>query len=465
MADTLFAERMKNSFTEWRDGLLRSSKGGFQFQGDSNDSQQLQTIFFKMRPALSLRGFTSHQLRLIQMVITRHFQDLSYVQINGEKSCQQQLVVRTESKDDRELLLKEVKDEHHREAEVKVQAAVGFRHVIDLLSSEQKLIVGHNCFLDIAHVYSKFLGPLPSTAEEFVSTVNKYFPHVIDTKVLLNTDDVLQQRMKKSRTSLSSAFALLCPQIALGKKSTDSEVQMCVNVEVQVDDLRSSNWNSGAKHEAGYDAFMTGCVFAQTCSHLGIDFQACSSSEKLAHNEKLQKQINHLYLGWSNGDIIDLTTGKKNAMSSGSNNHKKRYSQIMSENIALIWGFPSKLKARDIRECISKVFGPTSVTSVFHLDETAEICSSPSAKGFFADQAEAVGIKWKTKLVESKEASETLKRESFDEKSEVNPASKTENLRRSTTDTAENDPFCGRRSQYKIIDTLIASEGDRMRTN
>ncbi|XP_070674824.1 poly(A)-specific ribonuclease PARN-like isoform X2 [Malus domestica] len=517
MADTLFAERMKNSFTEWRDRLLRSSKGGFQFQGDSNDSQQLQTIFFKMRPALSLRGFTSHQLRLIQMVITRHFQDLSYVQINGEKSCQQQLVVQTESKDDRELLLKEVKDEHRREAEVKVQAAVGFRHVIDLLSSEQKLIVGHNCFLDIAHVYSKFLGPLPSTAEEFVSTVNKYFPHVIDTKVLLNTDDVLQQRMKKSRASLSSAFALLCPQIALGKKSTDSEVQMCVNVEVQVDDLRSSNWNSGAKHEAGYDAFMTGCVFAQTCSHLGIDFQACSSSEKLAHNEKLQKQINHLYLSWSNGDIIDLTTGKKNAMSSGSNNHKKRYLQIMSENIALIWGFPSKLKARDVRECISKVFGPTSVTSVFHLDETAvfvqfsketfvseflalketlersdgpvsvlhplaglleggsaraanyetykEICSSPSAKGFFADQAEAVGIKWKTKLVESKEASETLKRESFDEKSEVNPASKTEILRRSTTDTAENDPFCGRRSQYKIIDTLIASEGDRMRTN
>ncbi|KAM0995617.1 hypothetical protein ACFX13_005773 [Malus domestica] len=518
IADTLFAERMKNTFTEWRDGLLnlRSSNGGFQFQQNSNDSQQLQTIFFKMRPALSLKGFTSHQLRLIQMVMRKHFQDLSYVQVNGEKSCQQQLVVRTDSKDDRDLLLKEVKDEHRREAEVKVQAAVGFRHVIDLLSSEQKLIVGHNCFLDIAHIYNKFLGPLPSTAEEFVSAVNKYFPHIIDTKVLLNTDNVLQQRMKKSRTSLSSAFALLCPQIALGKKSTDSEVQLCVKVEVQVDDLRSSNWNSGAKHEAGYDAFMTGCVFAQTCSHLGIDFQACLSSEKLPHNEKLQKQINLLYLSWSNGDIIDLTTGKKKAMSSGYNNHKKRYEQIMFENIALIWGFPSKLKARDIRECITKVFGPTSVTSVYHLDETAvfiqfskekfvseflalketlessdgpvsvlhplaglleggstraadyetykEICSSSSAKVLFADQAEAVGIKWKTKLVESKEASETLKREIFDEKSDMNPASKSEKLR-SNTDNAQDDPLRGRLSHYKIIDTLITSEGDRIRTN
>ncbi|CAB4281832.1 unnamed protein product [Prunus armeniaca] len=475
MADTLFTERMKNIFTEWRDGLLRNSNGELQFQGNSNDSQQqLRTIFFKMRPALSLSGFTSHQLRLIHLVIRRHFQDLAYVQINGEKTCQQQLVVRTDSKDDRELLMKEVKDEHCRQAEVKVQAAVGFRHVIDLLSSEQKLIVGHNCFLDIAHIYSKFVGPLPSTAEEFVSSVNKCFPYVVDTKMLLNANDVLQQRMKKSQTSLSSAFAMLCPQIALGKKSTDLAFQSCVKVEVQVDDLRSSNWNSGAKHEAGYDAFMTGCVFAQTCSHLGIDFQSFLPSEHLAHNEKLQKHINLLYLSWSNRDIIDLTSGKKNAVSLGYTNHKKRCPEILFENIALIWGFPSKLKARDIRECISKVFGPTSVTSIYHLDETAvfvqfnkekfvseflilketlersdgpvsvlhplaglleggntqaanyetykDICSSPSSKILFADQADAVGTKWKNKLIESKAAMESLERESLGEKNEVNPA-------------------------------------------
>lgn len=45
------------------------------------------------------------------------------------------------------FLQKEVKNDHRRQAETKIQAAVGFRHVIDLLSSEKKLIVGHNCFL------------------------------------------------------------------------------------------------------------------------------------------------------------------------------------------------------------------------------------------------------------------------------------------------------------------------------
>lgn len=42
---------------------------------------------------------------------------------------------------------KEVKENHIKEAEMKIEASIGFRHVIDLLSSEQKLIVGHNCFL------------------------------------------------------------------------------------------------------------------------------------------------------------------------------------------------------------------------------------------------------------------------------------------------------------------------------
>lgn len=158
-----------------------------------------------------------------------------------------------------------MKDEQHRDAEMSIKAAVGFRHVIDLLSSEKKLIVGHNCFLgmtnsleidedcylsnilfkcffhcdtDIAHIYSKFFGTLPLTAEEFISSVNNYFPHIIDTKILLNSNYILQQRMKKSSTSLSKAFSVLCPQIALGSKSSHLALQPSVKVEVEVDDIR-----------------------------------------------------------------------------------------------------------------------------------------------------------------------------------------------------------------------------------
>lgn len=88
---------------------------------------------------------------------------------------------------------------------------------------------------DIAHVCRKFLGPLPSNLEEYVTLVHKNFPYIIDTKILLNASNILQLKMKKSSTSLPKAFAIICPHIASasGLAHTSS-----VAVEVQVDDMR-----------------------------------------------------------------------------------------------------------------------------------------------------------------------------------------------------------------------------------
>ncbi|CAL1353899.1 unnamed protein product [Linum trigynum] len=373
--DVLFSKRMKDKLSEWRSGLLHSTRNATSQCHDMSkgSKQQFQTVFFKMRPAVTLNGFTSHQLNLIRMVTKKYFKDLVFIRASGENSCSEQFVVYTDTESDKALLLTEVKNEYHRDAEKKIKAAIGVRHVIDLLSSEKKLIVGHNCFLDIAHVYSKFLGPLPCTAEEFVSSLNKHFPYIVDTKILLNSSDVLQRRMKKASTSLSSAYLLLCRQITLGvDKGSDSGSSPSVKIEVEMDDTRSTDWNSGAKHEAGYDAFMTGCIFAQACHHLGVDFNQHSPSPlNLALNENLQKHINRLYLSWFNWNIIDLITGKQIDAVGSNSSLNKRFSKIVFENVVLIWRFPSKLKAMEINECLCKVFGPTSVASVFRVDESA----------------------------------------------------------------------------------------------
>ncbi|GFQ04256.1 poly(A)-specific ribonuclease parn [Phtheirospermum japonicum] len=293
-------------------------------RGDSNDTnQKFQSTFFQMRPALLANGLTSRQLRLTKMVIEKHFKDLTYVHVTGETCGSQPFIVYTDSAIDRDLLMNEVKASKRVEAEKKIKDAIGFRHVIDLLSSERKLIVGHNCFLDLAHVYNKFVSPLPSTAEEFVSALQTYFPHIIDTKVMLNLD-VLSRLMRKGSTSLSKAFSLLCPPFAPVGTSTGLGDKPRVRVEVEVDNQRFSNWNSGSKHEAGYDAFMIGCVFSQECLHLGIDFNSHTPSIGFSHNEKLQKYINYLYLSWVNGELIDLRTRKSAAESSGSITTVKR---------------------------------------------------------------------------------------------------------------------------------------------
>ncbi|XP_071725703.1 poly(A)-specific ribonuclease PARN [Rutidosis leptorrhynchoides] len=448
MADILFTERMRNTISDWHDYLLQIRNGGSNRPiVDSNDStDQFQTIFFRMRPAIKLNGFTSHQLRLIKSVVEKSFKDLTYICVDGE-----QFVVYTDSRRDLDVLMGEVKGSLFKEAEMKIGAAIGFRHVIDLLSSEQKLIVGHNCFLDIAHVCRKFVGPLPSNLEEYVTLVKQNFPYIIDTKILLNANSVLQLKMKKSSTSLAKAFAIMCPHIASGDSTVGSGSNSSVEVEVQVDDMRSSNWNSGAKHEAGYDAFMTGCIFAQSCNHLDIDFTSLST---LMKEEKLQKYINTLYLSWTSGDIVDLKTGETTTESSAFKNFKIQSPKILFPNIVLIWGFSSNLKARQIKDSLCKVFGLTSVTSIYHLDKTAvfvqfstpdfvsdflellskiekkndaiyvlhplsellegghtraacyevykEICGSPISKVLFADQAEAVGINLNAKLLQSK---------------------------------------------------------------
>ncbi|EPS70287.1 hypothetical protein M569_04472 [Genlisea aurea] len=387
MSDILFVERMKNTIDEW---------------------------------LVELR------------VVVKHFRDLCYVHGGNAEtsSVPHPLIVYTDSVTDRDLLMREVKALQREKHELKVKAAIGFRHVIDLLSSEKKLIVGHNCFLDWAHVYRKFFGPLPPTVEEFASELQAYFPHIIDTKVMLNSDDALLHTVGRAGTSLSKAFSRLCSP-ASGRING-----LLVKVEVQVDDRRVSNWNSGSKHEAGYDAFMTGSVFSQACLHLGIDLGM--DSVDLRRNEKLGKYLNLLYLSWANGDVVDLKTGRATAA-------KSRYPKDRDfSKMVVLWGEPSRLKTKDIRECFSKTFGTSAVTSARHLDETAalvqfsgeelvekflewkdalrrdgggpisslhpltrifdggtvragtyetykEICSSPVSEFLFSDQAEAAG--------------------------------------------------------------------------
>lgn len=74
---------------------------------------------------------------------------------------------------------------------------------------------------------------------------------MIDTKILLNTNNVLKHLMKNGSTSLSKAFSSLCPQIASSSKNSGLAFKPWVEVEVQVDDMRfgfpsypSRIWNS-----------------------------------------------------------------------------------------------------------------------------------------------------------------------------------------------------------------------------
>lgn len=199
---------------------------------------------------------------------------------------------------------------------------------------------------------------------------------------------------------------------------------------------------------------MTGCIFAQACSHLGFDFVSHSSSTSMAQSKYLQKHINILYLSWKSGDTINLCTQKKTTEFSISRKHARKCPAIICPNILVLWGFPQTLKSNDIKQIISKALGPTSVTSIYDMDGSAvfvqfskvefvsqflsvkekleknydiisevhplstlldggktgtagyevykKICSHPMSKARFADQADALGFKWTSESLERK---------------------------------------------------------------
>lgn len=455
-ADVIFSERMKVKFGQWRDSILRHQNRGQHATVDGSGDCNIQICesemtFCKTRPSLLLGGITANQVKLVQQVLRRHFKDLVYVETVDRSGAVKKQVVFTYSEEDREVLMKEIDEERRLALESEVEQAIGFRHVIDLIASGGKVIIGHNCLLDFAHIHSKFITPLPQTLVEFAASLHKQFPYIIDTKYLLKSAPSLQSLMKNKSTSLSAAFTHMCRRIACTSKTLNVIANSSVKVVVPTELQRYTDGDSDAKHEAGYDAFMTGCIFAQACNHLDIDFTKIHSPTDLAAAVQLQKYVNLLYLGWITCIILDLTTGG-DATESRPMVQTRNRPKLVSNNLVLVWGFRTGYNCSDLRGLVSGVLGTTSsITGIFFLDESSavihfrneqvaaeflhmmentmevssnslssqnplitlleargtiaaagyeiyeQICKSSLSKLLFAEQAEALGIRWNIK--------------------------------------------------------------------
>lgn len=65
--------------------------------------------------------------------------------------------------------------------------ALGFTRIIDFLAEQKKPIISHNGIMDLMFLYDKFYKPLPDNVNEFKAGINSLFPHIYDTKHMINT--------------------------------------------------------------------------------------------------------------------------------------------------------------------------------------------------------------------------------------------------------------------------------------
>lgn len=130
--------------------------------------------------------------------------------------------------------------------------------IIETFTKKQKYcMVGHNPAYDLIYIYNQFVKQLPDSYAEFAQNWHSNFPNTFDTKVLSFQSDYF------GKTSLGKVFE----KCDYDKRLKDI---LKFSFDPQFPNYNGANLSSHY-HEAGYDAFMTGVIFAKILKYKQID--------------------------------------------------------------------------------------------------------------------------------------------------------------------------------------------------
>ena len=124
-----------------------------------------------------------------------------------------------------------------------------FHRAANILKHNPRVLIGHNCFLDLVYIYHTFIGALPPTVEDFQEKIHRLWPIIIDTKYLSthNCGDINPvSSLEQIATQLSSELTPIM--------EVDKEHKKYQGVEVL--------------HEAGYDSFLAAQIAVRLSAKL-----------------------------------------------------------------------------------------------------------------------------------------------------------------------------------------------------
>ena len=148
------------------------------------------------------------------------------------------------------------------EEENKNKLKLGFRLVWEMLLAANKPIVGHNSFFDLLFLLRWLDGPLAGNFQTFKSRFNTLFPAgIYDTKFISNS----------SGAAALPGFDASLDDTALGPLyekviNSNPETAKLLSFASPVFEYKAEDKQA---HDAGYDAYMTGAIFAAALSKLG----------------------------------------------------------------------------------------------------------------------------------------------------------------------------------------------------
>lgn len=161
--------------------------------------------------------------------------------------------------------MKAAKEKILVERKNKLTRELGFRLIFNALVDAKKPMIGHNCLFDLLFLFRAVHGPLPPTFHDFRSLLTTKFPFVFDTKYIYD-----------------AGFAGPPVDTALGDLFQSLQNSAQIAADVHNDSMVSTNTisisfspgfdayeTSKQLHDAGYDAYCTGYVFARALTCIG----------------------------------------------------------------------------------------------------------------------------------------------------------------------------------------------------
>lgn len=139
------------------------------------------------------------------------------------------------------------------------QSMIGFTRVWEAIKNCGKPLIGHNCFMDLLFTFEHFERRNPKKFSTFKQRVHKYFPKLYDTKVLAGDSRVINDVIG-TNLNLEALYTNLMKS---------SKLEFIIPEDEGFTDF--TNKDIDFYHDAGYDAFVTGCAFLLLRDSTGME--------------------------------------------------------------------------------------------------------------------------------------------------------------------------------------------------
>lgn len=248
------------------------------------DGKLLETSFDNLNP---------FQRKLVYELIEKKFNNKVSTSVKTLENNRKALVVETKRSHEEEM---KIEQSRQKEEEAYLCSMIGLRLLLKEISASKKLIVGHNCLLDLMFLITQCFEELPSDYNHFKTLTHSIFPCIVDTKFMGN----------------SKEFKEMFPSTVLNQLHQRLTETPFEKLEIDFEDPNHAySIEHPKEHEAGYDSWLTGYCFLVFLKYLKVRLSGQFESNK---TKELTPFLNRIALQRVQNPFIYLT-GKEPSFS------------------------------------------------------------------------------------------------------------------------------------------------------